>query len=77
MTSVQLRKKLHQFIDRAEEKKLKAIYTMVEDDIEVESLLTKEQMAELDSRLEEYYKGTGKNFSLPKALKKVRGQGKK
>ncbi len=34
MTNAILKKKLHEYIDLADEKKLKAIYVMVEDDLE-------------------------------------------
>ncbi|HLG35293.1 MAG TPA: addiction module protein [Bacteroidia bacterium] len=72
MTLVQLRKKLHGFIDAAEEKKLKALYVIVEDDIASGSLLTAEQKAELDKRLDEYLKNTGTNYSWDEAVKKIR-----
>ncbi|HKR06806.1 MAG TPA: hypothetical protein VJY62_19375 [Bacteroidia bacterium] len=72
MTSIQLRQKLHQFIDRAEERKLKAIYTMVENDIEQPSLLTGEQKKELDKRLEDYMQGKGKNYSMKNAISRIR-----
>jgi putative addiction module component (TIGR02574 family) len=72
MTNFQLRQKLHRFIDTAEEKKLKAIYTMVESDIEGQSLLTDEQKSELDKRLDEYMQGKGKNYSLKSAMNRIR-----
>jgi putative addiction module component (TIGR02574 family) len=72
MTNVQMRNKLHRFIDSAEEKKLKAIYVMVEDDIEAPSLLTDDQKAELDKRLKEYHQGKGKNYTWSEAVKKIR-----
>ena len=34
MTIVAIRKKLHQYIDTGEKKKVKAIFSMVEDEIE-------------------------------------------
>lgn len=34
MTNTTLKKKLHEYIESADEKKLKAIYVMVEDDLE-------------------------------------------
>ncbi len=72
MTNIQLRQKLHQFIDKAEDRKLKAIYTIIENDIEQSSLLTDEQKAELDKRLEEYIQGKGKNYSLKSAMNRIR-----
>jgi putative addiction module component (TIGR02574 family) len=72
MTSTQLRKKLHRFIDSAEEKKLKAIYVMVEDEIEVQSLLSDKQKAELDKRYEEYLQGKGKNYTWEEAKMKIK-----
>jgi hypothetical protein len=33
MTTISIREKLHQFIDAAEEKKVKAIYTIFEEEI--------------------------------------------
>jgi putative addiction module component (TIGR02574 family) len=72
MTNFQLRQKLHRFIDTAEEKKLKTIYTMVESDIEGQSLLTDEQKSELDKRLDEYMQGKGKNYSLKSAMNRIR-----
>ena len=34
MKSIEIKKKLHKYIETAHDKKLKAIYTMVEDEIE-------------------------------------------
>ena len=67
MNSIQLRKKLHSYIDTAEEKKLKAIYTMVEDEIETPSHLTATQKKELDKRLVEYQEEKGKSYSWQEA----------
>ncbi len=67
MNALQLRKKLHSYIDTAAEKKLQAIYTMVEDDIEATSLLTLEQKKELDKRMVEYKQGKGKTYTWNEA----------
>lgn len=67
MNKLQLRKKLHSYIDNAEEKKLQAIYTMVEDDIETSSLLTPAQKKELDKRMIEYKQGKGKTYTWNEA----------
>ena len=53
MKSAELKQKLHEYIDFAEEKKLKAIYTMIEDEIEqpYNYLDDKDFMKELERRL--------------------------
>lgn len=74
MTTVALRQKLHKFIDSIEEKKVKAIYTLFEQEIEQEVEYSDEFKAELDKRLEYYRKG-GKMVSpteMKKRLKAIR-----
>jgi putative addiction module component (TIGR02574 family) len=74
MTTTAIRKQLHQYIDNAEEKKLKAIYTMLESEIEnnAKSMLTEEQKNELDYRLEEYLNGKTKSYSWEETIKKIK-----
>ena len=50
MSSAQIRQRLHDYIDIVEDKKLKAIYTLLQDDINDGYQLTEEQKAELDRR---------------------------
>ena len=72
MTTVALRQKLHQFIDTIEEKKIKAIYTLFENEIEQsEVVYTDEFKAELDRRVE-YYKNGGKMVSPTEMNKRIR-----
>jgi hypothetical protein len=68
MNALTLRKKLHNYIDSIEQEKLEAIYTVLKNEIEVDSLLTLEQKKELDSRLEEYMNEKGKNYSWNEVL---------
>jgi hypothetical protein len=63
MTATKLRQRLHEFIDVAEEKKLKAIYTLLEGDILDEGGLSGDQKAVLNSRMAEYEDGAGKSYS--------------
>ncbi len=77
MTASQLRKKLHIYIDNAKEKKLKAIYTMVESEIEAPSLLTTAQKKELDKRLIEYRLGEGKTYTWKEAKEAIYNKGKR
>ena len=67
-----LRQKLHQFIDSIEEKKIKAIYTLFESEIEQsEVTYTEEFKAELDKRVE-YYRNGGKMVSPTEMSKRIR-----
>lgn len=68
MNALTLRKKLHNYIDSIEQEKLEAIYTVLKNEIEVDSLLTLEQKKELDLRLDEYMNEKGKNYSWNEVL---------
>lgn len=77
MKTVALREKLHKFIDSIEEKKVKAIYTLFENEIEQEVEYSEEFKAELDKRVE-YYRNGGKTVSpieMKKRLKAIRSKG--
>jgi hypothetical protein len=63
MTTTQIKQKLHSYIDNAEDKKLKAIYTLLKDDIGEDYKFTKEQEAELDKRFNDYQNGIGKTYT--------------
>jgi len=63
MTTTQIKQLLHNYIDTAEDKKLKAIYTLLQDDIDEEYKFSKEQKTELDRRLNDYQNDIGKTFS--------------
>jgi putative addiction module component (TIGR02574 family) len=61
MRTTQIRQQLHDYIDAAEDKKLKAIYTLLE--IEDAHQLSEAQQAELDRRYTDYQNGVGKTFT--------------
>ena len=63
MRTAQIRQQLHEYIETAEDKKLKAIYTLVENDIADEFELTAEQKKELDRRYDDYMKGIGETYT--------------
>lgn len=71
MTTARIRQRLHEYIDTAQDKKLKAIYTLLQDEIDYEGHLTKEQMAELDRRLENYQNGYGKTYTWKESVSYV------
>ena len=70
MTTSTIRQKLHSYIDTADVKKIKAIYTMIEDSLVVESKLDSEFQDELDARYNEYIE-TGKSVTEKEANKRI------
>ncbi len=75
MTSITLRRKLKDYIEVADEKKIKAIYTMVEEDINAnyEWWKDKELIAELDKRSSDIKTGKVKTIFWDDAKKKILG----
>jgi hypothetical protein len=68
---VDIRQKLHQYIETAEEKRLKVIYALLEDEItQDEWEYTDEFKKELDRRYD-YYKSGGKMVSSDEAEKQI------
>ena len=63
MRTTQIRQQLHDYIDNAEDKKLKAIYTLLEDNIMDDYQLSKEQKEELDRRYSDHQNGIGRTFT--------------
>jgi len=67
MRTSQIKKQLHDYIDTAEDKKLKAIYTLLEDDIAYNGHMTEEQLAEVKRRLADHKNGIGKTYTWEEA----------
>ena len=68
---------MHNYLDVADSKKLKAIYTMVEDDIsETAGNYTAAEKAELDKRVN-YYLSGGKMVSPAEMNKRLKAARKK
>lgn len=71
MTTVAIRKKLANYMQVADDKKVKAIYALFESEIEQEELEYSEDFKkELDRRYE-YYKSGGKIIGVPEADKQI------
>ena len=74
MESVELRQKLHHYIENAEEKKLQAIFTMVEDEInEYYNHWDDEDFVnELHQREQSYLNETAKTYSVSDSASRAR-----
>jgi len=74
MKTILLKEKLHHYIETAEEKKLKAIYAMVKDEIKepVSVWEDKTIVAELERREKAYKNGTAKMYTIEESVKKAK-----
>lgn len=81
MTTIAIRKKLADYLKVADDKKVKAIYTMVQDEISTgENDWDENFIKELQSRSRSFRNGTAKTYSWEEtkraALKKVKSKRK-
>ncbi|HEY4326016.1 MAG TPA: addiction module protein [Mucilaginibacter sp.] len=74
MSTETIREKLHNFIDTADDKKVEAIYTLVEDDIEevYDHWEDEEFVAEIKSRIDDFESGKDKGLSWEEVKTKAR-----
>lgn len=72
MSTAEIRQRLHEYIDIAEDKKLKAIYTLLQNDIDYGGNLTEEQMAELDRRSYELEHGLARTYTWEETVDAAR-----
>ena len=74
MTTTAIKQKLLKYIDTADHKKIKAIYTLVENDIEddYDKWNDKNFVAEITRRREEYKNGSAKLYTLDEVEKRAR-----
>lgn len=72
MTKSALKKKLHEYIDRSDEKILKAVYTILESNMvasEPSSEYTSDQLKELNKRRKDHLSGKSKSYSFEEIKK--------
>ncbi|MGF7038090.1 hypothetical protein [Mucilaginibacter lappiensis] len=76
MSTETIRERLHEYIRFADDKKVAAIYTMVESEIEEELDLweDKDFLNELNDRLKEYENGNATTLSLEEFKQKIRNR---
>jgi len=72
MNTVNIRQKLHSYLEVADDKKIKALYTMMEDDIKESGVeYTDELKTELDSRYASYKSGKAKMITAVESKKRI------
>ena len=72
MRVTEIKKQLHDYIDTADDKKLKAIYTLVEDEISYSGYLTKEQLEEAEQRMADHDAGIGRTYTWEETIEMAR-----
>jgi hypothetical protein len=74
MTETKIRERLAEFCKTGDLKKVKAIYTMVEDDIMEAEEWSESFIKELDRRTNSFLDGSAKTYSLEEAKRMAREQ---
>jgi len=79
MKTIGIRQKLHHYIETAQDKKIKALFTMVEDEIEetYDHWQDENFVKELQRRESNYLNGTAKTFTLEQSVAKAKQAVKK
>jgi len=72
MTTTVVREKLHDYINHADDKKLKARYTLLESEIDADDAIDEKMMKELDKRWDNYSSGKSKTYTLEESMKKIK-----
>lgn len=67
MSPSEIKKKLHHYIDTADDKKLQAIYTILEDEIEGEYFYSPEEIKMFYERRQQHLDGTDNSFTVDEA----------
>jgi hypothetical protein len=72
MELASIKQKLHNYIDVADEKKLQAIYTIPEDEIEGEYFYTQDEIKMFYDRRQKHLNGESKSYTVAETLNLVR-----
>ena len=72
MEQASIKEKLHHYIDVADEKKLQAIYTILEDEIEGEYFYTQDEIKMFYDRRQKHLNGESKSYTVAETLNLVR-----
>jgi hypothetical protein len=69
---VDIKQRLHHYIDIADEKKLQAIYTILEDEIEGDYFYTEAEMKMFYDRRQKHLHGESKSYTVKETFDLVR-----
>lgn len=72
METALIRNKLHEYIDAADDKKVEAIYTILEEEIEQRHVYSDEELSMLYERREQHLKGETKSYTLEESISLIR-----
>ncbi len=74
MKTTDIRQKLHHYIETAQDKKVKAIYAMVEDEIQETYYHWNDEefLSELRRRQESYISGKAKTYTLSETMSEIK-----
>ena len=72
MESASLRERLHEYIDKADERKLSAIYVLIEDELDEEPVYTKETILMLHERRNNHLNGISKSYTSQVSIDLIR-----
>ena len=72
MTTAAIRKKLAHYSQFGDSKKIRALYTLLEDEIEASASFDVEFFKEMDRRIKSMKDGTAKMYTLEDALQAAR-----
>lgn len=76
MSTSELREKLISYLTKADNKKIKALYTLLEEDIvaETEFSLTEEHIKIIEDERRKFLNGEGKSYTWSEAKKIIKGK---
>ena len=72
-----IRLRLHQFIDNTDDKRVEALYTLLQNDLGPSYVFTEDEISMLHERAEKYQKGGGTTYTVEESHSSIRQQSKK
>ena len=72
-----IRKQLHQYIDSADDKKVEAIFTLLEADMEGKATYSDEDLKKFYARRDKYLQGNTQTYTAEESHEYIRKSGNK